>query len=328
MKKTFKTIGAFAACVPVAALAACGLKPAQNPAATRNDFAAKYTAAYEALTAGDAFLEIYDVLSISADGEKGTYRQNTVTAADYEIQKGSLVKAALSSSEEASAKIGEDTPSQKINIEKYVKDGMIYLCQTTKNNDQTEQTTSVEPLSAEDAALSFETLFFFPDETFIENFLTAEELTVKCNKNNTQMELSAPIDLAAFEAILTEISVVMGEYEYDYETLMTYTVRFDNAGNLLYFETEFTCKAKALAPVQAEENTESGETTENGENTESEETPVPEAPSDQATVTQRTRVTVKDASTVKLPSQSYLDAFKKENVPSEETPDNENTDGE
>ena len=329
MKKTLKLFGVFAACIPVAALTACGLKPAADPAATYQAFAEKYHTARKELLVGEAYFTSYNSVTISAKGAKGTLEQRTVTDADIETANGLVTKGAIWATQDSSTELGEEKESYDLSLEGYITNGGFYQKQTLSTAENTTEETTVEPFTAEDGTNIYAETLFFPTEEFIEEYCLAEELEVKCNKSNTQMQMSAPLNPLVFFSELNTVSSVLGDYEYDYDTSLTYTIRFDNAGNLLYTEMELYCKATAIAPQATEADDDQsvdGENSENGE-TENDSAATP-APIDSVTITAYSRVNIKDASTVRLPSQSQLESFKPQDTIPDETPDDKNNDGE
>ena len=94
MKKTWKSIGAIAVSVPMVAFAACGLQKSEDPAATYAAFAEKYNAAVASYAESDLFLDVYETVSVNAEGANGKMSLSYVDDSSYDFANGAITRAA------------------------------------------------------------------------------------------------------------------------------------------------------------------------------------------------------------------------------------------
>ncbi len=337
MKKILKTISACALCVPVAALAACGLQDVSDPAETWADFSQKAEKTMTDFSENGFYAAMYETISIKAAGENGSLNLSAMLDADIDVTKeGACERLALdlgldmqmvnANGEEATA---------ALDLTAYVKDSTAYLDYAMKADGE-EQKDKVKQALTEEGVLPV-SMFVTELETlqvsYDEVAASYPDLKLQTNKQGNLLKITTktPEEAVATFAPLTD--VVLGDYEYETECTLTQTYRFNNAGDLLYIEQELVYTKTVIVneePAPEEGNPDEGvapasDSDVEGGNTEGEggtegeapETETPATPDDNATIRLYKKTSFKDGSTVKLPSSDQLADFKGEG---EETP--------
>lgn len=364
MKKIWKTISACALCVPVAALAACGLQDVSDPAATWADFSQKAEKTTTDFAENGFYAAMYQTISVNAVGENGSLNLSATIDADMDATKeGTCERLALgldldmqmvdANGEEATA---------VLDVTAYVLDNAAYIDYAMKADGEEQKDKVKQALTEEDVlpVSMFVTELEALNTSYDEVAASSPDLKLQTNKQGNLLKIttSVPEEAVATFAPLTD--AVLGDYEYETECTLTLTYRFNNAGDLLYIEQEIVYTKTVIVneePAPEEGNpdegvepaadgdleggstegegsteggsTEGGNTEGEGGNTESEapETEEPTTPDDNATIRLYKKTSFKDGSTVKLPSSDQLADFKAEG---EETPtpdDGDNTTG-
>lgn len=340
MKKTWKSIGAIAVSVPMVAFAACGLQKSEDPAATYATFAEKYNAAVASYAEGDLFLDVYETVSVDAEGANGKMSLSSVSDSSYDFSNGALTRGAASEKMNTTMTLGETEIKSETSATAYLLDGFSYVHQMVKNGEDESEVKLKEAVSTDGESIGPSMLLVFPEGAFEEAFVGMENVVIQANKNNTHMKITADLDPTAIYEYLMGADEVLGEYDYDVEASFTFSVRFDNAGNLLYTEMLMEGKVSIAAAEEtpdedvepASEDLSADETpdgSEGGEET-PDETPEeePATPTDNASVRVYRKVSVKDGSTVKAPTEAQLESYKTQEELDAEVPEETPTDGE
>ena len=340
MKKTWKSIGAIAVSVPMVAFAACGLQKSEDPAATYATFAEKYNAAVAGYAESDLFLDVYETVSVNAEGANGKMSLSYVNDEAYDFANGAITRAAASQKMNTVMTLGETETKSETSATAYLLDGFSYVHQIVKDGENESEIKLKETASTDDTTINPSKFLVFPEGAFEEAFVGMENVVIQANKNNTHMKITADLDPMAIYEYLMGADEVLGEYDYDVEASMTYSVRFDNAGNLLYTEMLMEGKVSIAATEEtpdegvepASEDLSADETpdgSEGGEET-PDETPEeePVTPTDNASVRVYSKVSVKDGSTVKAPTEAQLESYKTQEELDAEVPEETPTDGE
>ncbi len=347
MKKTWKSIGAIAVSVPMVAFAACGLQKSEDPAATYAAFAEKYNSAVAGFAEGDLFLDCYDTLSVNAEGENGKMSISYANDASYDFASGALTRAATSQQVKMSTTVGEKETTSEMSYTAYLTDGLAYIHEVMKDGEAERDVKLKQTVSEDDTATDLSMLLVFPEGSFEEAFVGMENIVVQSNKNNTHMKITADANPMMIYEYLSGAEEVLGEYDYDVEASMSFSVRFDNAGNLLYSEMLIEGKVSIAQPeetpdenpddgvepisedLSGDENNDSSDNSSDDSSNDGEETPEePAAPTDNASVRVYRKVSVKDGSTVKLPTEAQLAEYKTQEELDAEVPEETPTDGE
>ena len=340
MKKTWKSIGAIAVSVPMVAFAACGLQKSEDPAATYATFAEKYNAAVASYAEGDLFLDVYETVSVNAEGTNGKMSLSYVDDSSYDFANGAITRAAASQKMNTTMTLGETETKSETSATAYLLDGFSYVHQIVKDGENESEIKLKETASTDDTTINPSKFLVFPEGAFEEAFVGMENVVIQANKNNTHMKITADLDPMAIYEYLMGADEVLGEYDYDVEASFTFSVRFDNAGNLLYTEMLMEGKVSIAAAEEtpdenvepASEDLSADETpdgSEGGEET-PDETPEeePATPTDNASVRVYSKVSVKDGSTVKAPTEAQLESYKTQEELDAEVPEETPTDGE
>ena len=340
MKKTWKSIGAIAVSVPMVAFAACGLQKSEDPAATYATFAEKYNAAVAGYAESDLFLDVYETVSVNAEGANGKMSLSSVSDSSYDFASGALTRGAASEKMNTTMTLGETEIKSETSATAYLLDGFSYVHQIVKDGEDESEIKLKEAVSTDGESIDPSMLLVFPEGAFEEAFVGMENVVIQANKNNTHMKITADLDPREIYEYLMDAGEVLGEYDYDVEASMTYSVRFDNAGNLLYTEMLMEGKVSIAAAEEtpdegvepASEDLSADETpdgSEGGEET-PDETPEeePATPTDNASVRVYRKVSVKDGSTVKAPTEAQLESYKTQEELDTEVPEETPTDGE
>ncbi|MBQ8352288.1 MAG: hypothetical protein IJY34_00690 [Clostridia bacterium] len=346
MKKTWKSIGAIAVSVPMVAFAACGLQKSEDPAATYATFAEKYNAAVAGYAESDLFLDVYETVSVNAEGANGKMSLSYVNDEAYDFASGVITRAAASQKMNMAMTVGETETKSETSATAYLLDGFSYVHQIVKDGENESEIKLKETASTDDTTINPSKFLIFPEGTFEEPFVGTENVVIQANKSNTHMKITADLDPMAIYEYLMGADEVLGEYDYDVEASFTFSVRFDNAGNLLYTEMLMEGKVSIAAAEEApEENPDEGvepvseeldgaETPDGSEAEGGEETPdetpeeEPATPTDNASVRVYRKVSVKDGSTVKAPTEAQLESYKTQEELDAEVPEETPTDGE
>lgn len=330
MKKTWKSIGAIAVSVPMIAFAACGLQKSEDPAATFTTFAEKFTAATAGFVEGELYLDYYQSATMSAKGANGEMSLTSISDNAFDFVDGKLVKCAAIANMETFAKLGDVEEKTAFDYSYYLTGGFSYTFMSTAMGEETQETKLKAAVSEEELGMPIEDLFSFPTESFETAFAGMENVVIESNKNNTLMKLTADVNVAFFAEYLTEAEGILGDYNYNADATLTLTIRFDNAGNLLYVETLMECSLSVAEETNnevspTEESVGGEETPDGGETPDGEETPEeePATPTDSATIRIYQKATVKDGSVVKLPSAEVLATYKTQDELNAEQPENE-----
>ena len=340
MKKTWKSIGAIAVSVPMVAFAACGLQKSEDPAATYATFAEKYNAAVASYAEGDLFLDVYETVSVNAEGANGKMSLSYVNDEAYDFASGVITRAAASQKMNTVMTLGETETKSETSATAYLLDGFSYVHQIVKDGEDESEVKLKEAVSTDGESIDPSMLLVFPEGAFEEAFVGMENVVIQANKNNTHMKITADLDPMEIYEYLMGADEVLGEYDYDVEASFTFSVRFDNAGNLLYTEMLMEGKVSIAAAEEtpdedvepASEDLSADETpdgSEGGEET-PDETPEeePATPTDNASVRVYRKVSVKDGSTVKAPTEAQLESYKTQEELDAEVPEETPTDGE
>lgn len=340
MKKTWKSIGAIAVSVPMVAFAACGLQKSEDPAATYATFAEKYNAAVASYAESDLFLDVYETVSVNAEGTNGKMSLSYVDDSSYDFANGAITRAAASQKMNMAMTVGETETKSETSATAYLLDGFSYVHQIVKDGEDESEIKLKEAASTDDVAIPPSKLLIFPEGTFEEPFVGTENVVIQADKNNTHMKITADLDPMEIYEYLMGADEVLGEYDYDVEASFTFSVRFDNAGNLLYTEMLMEGRVSIAAAEEtpdedvepASEDLSADETpdgSEGGEET-PDETPEeePATPTDNASVRVYRKVSVKDGSTVKAPTEAQLESYKTQEELDAEVPEETPTDGE
>ena len=340
MKKTWKSIGAIAVSVPMVAFAACGLQKSEDPAATYATFAEKYNAAVASYAEGDLFLDVYETVSVNAEGANGKMSLSYVNDEAYDFASGVITRAAASQKMNTVMTLGETETKSETSATAYLLDGFSYVHQIVKDGENESEIKLKETASTDDTTINPSKFLVFPEGAFEEAFVGMENVVIQANKNNTHMKITADLDPMEIYEYLMGADEVLGEYDYDVEASFTFSVRFDNAGNLLYTEMLMEGKVSIAAAEEtpdedvepASEDLSADETpdgSEGGEET-PDETPEeePATPTDNASVRVYRKVSVKDGSTVKAPTEAQLESYKTQEELDAEVPEETPTDGE
>jgi len=340
MKKTWKSIGAIAVSVPMVAFAACGLQKSEDPAATYATFAEKYNAAVASYAESDLFLDVYETVSVNAEGANGKMSLSYVNDEAYDFASGVITRAAASQKMNMAMTVGETETKSETSATAYLLDGFSYVHQIVKDGENESEIKLKETASTDDTTINPSKFLVFPEGAFEEAFVGMENIVIQANKNNTHMKITADLNPTEIYEYLMGADEVLGEYDYDVEASFTFSVRFDNAGNLLY--TEMLMEGKVSIAVAEEtpdedvepasEDLSADETpdgSEGGEET-PDETPEeePATPTDNASVRVYRKVSVKDGSTVKAPTEAQLESYKTQEELDAEVPEETPTDGE
>ena len=336
MKKTWKSIGAIAVSVPMVAFAACGLQKSEDPAATYATFAEKYNAAVASYAEGDLFLDVYETVSVNAEGANGKMSLSSISDSSYDFSNGALTRAAASAKMNTAMTLGETEIKSETSATTYLLDGFSYVHQIVKDGEDESEIKLKEAVSTDGESIDPSMLLVFPEGAFEEAFVGMENVVIQANKNNTHMKITADLDPMAIYEYLMGADEVLGEYDYDVEASFTFSVRFDNAGNLLYTEMLMEGKVSIAAAEEtpdegvepASEDLSADETpdgSEGGEETPEEE---PATPTDNSSVRVYRKVSVKDGSTVKAPTEAQLESYKTQEELDAEVPEETPTDGE
>ncbi len=344
MKKIWKTISACALCVPVAALAACGLQDVSDPAATWADFSKKAEKTTTDFSENGFYAAMYQTISVNAAGENGSLNLSATVDADMDATKeGTYERLALdldldmqmvnADGEEATA---------VLDLTAYVLDNAAYLDYAMKADGEEQNDKVKQALTEEDVlpVSMFVTELEALNTPYDEVVASSPDLKLQTNKQGNLLKITTSVPEEAVEPYSTLADAVLGDYEYETECTLTLTYRFNNAGDLLYIEQELVYTKTVIvneepAPEEgtpdegvepvADGDLEGGSTEGEGGNTEGEggaegeapETEEPATPDDNATIRLYKKTAFKDGSTVKLPSSDQLADFKAEG---EETP--------
>ncbi len=320
MKKILKSLGAVAVCVPVAAFAACGLKPADDPAATYATFAEKYTAAATALATGNAYLDSYMLLTVQAEGENGKVDLSAKQEAAYNITDSVVNTAAFSLTETTaytSAEGAEDKSSSVLT--NYFVDNTIYARTVTTAGEQVSDVKSVS--ESEAMPMDPASLLISLNADYNTAIAGMQNVVVQTSDDGTQMKLTAEVDPQLLNEYLSLVSGALGDYDFEIKTSIVYSMRFDFAGNLLYTEMETQCWVSIAQPeapegdeggVSAQADGEENDGNEGSESGNEEQTPAAPTPTDHAYVRIYQKTSVKDGNPVKLPTAAQLEAYKEE----------------
>lgn len=336
MKKIWKTISACALCVPVAALAACGLQDVSDPATTWADFAQKAEKVTADFAENGFYAAMYQTISVNAAGENGSLNLSAVLDADIDATKEGIcdrLALTLDLDMQMVDANGEEENSA-IDLTAYVLDNAAYLDYAMKANGEEETKKVKQALTEEDVipVSMFVTELDALQSPYDEVVASSPDLKLQTNKQGNLLKIttSVPQEAVAMYSALTD--AVLGDYDYETNCTLTMTYRFNNAGELLYLEQEIVYTQNVIvneqpapdegnpdegvAPVA--DDVEGGNTEgEGGTEGEAPETEVPATPDDHATIRVYKKTSFKDGSTVKLPSSGQLADFKAEG---EETP--------
>lgn len=337
MKKTWKSIGAIAVSVPMVAFAACGLQKSEDPAATYAAFAEKYNAAVAGYAEGNLFLDYYETISVNAEGANGKMILSSVNDSSYDFANGVTTRAAASQKMNVAVTVGDAETKNEMSVTAYLADGVSYMHQIESVGEEKREIKLKEAASTDIEPIDLSVLMLFPEGTFEEAFTGMENVVVQANKNNTHMKITADVDPMMIYQYLMGADEVLGEYDYDVEASMVFSVRFDNAGNLLYSEMLMEGKVSIAAAEEgtpdegvepASDNLDADETPDGSEG--GEETPEEESatPTDNASVRVYRKVSIKDGSAVKLPTAAQLETYKTQEELDAELPEETPTDGE
>ncbi|MBQ8375355.1 MAG: hypothetical protein IJX98_07285 [Clostridia bacterium] len=179
-------------------------------------------------------------------------------------------------------------------------------------------------------------LEFIPfSATYDEVAAEFSDLKMYASDNGTMFKIEFSADLTnASDDYAGEIISVLGEENIEMELTQSYTLRMDTSGNLISTEMELIAKFYEIAPET--DNSENGGE-ENGEVapvSDVSETPPAEGDEEESAPVNAKRegslrisfkTTVKDASSVKLPTKAELDTYKKPETTEEPSEGGEET---
>ena len=315
MKKTWKSIGAIAVSVPMVAFAACGLQKSEDPAATYATFAEKYNAAVAGYAESDLFLDVYETVSVNAEGANGKMSLSSISDSSYDFSNGALTRGAVSEKMNMAMTVGETETKSETSATAYLLDGFSYVHQIVKDGEDESEIKLKEAVSTDSESIDPSMLLVFPEGAFEEAFVGMENVVIQANKNNTHMKITADLDPMAIYEYLMGADEVLGEM------LMEGKVSIAAAE-----ETPDENVEPASEDLSADETPDGSE---GGEET-PDETPEeePATPTDNASVRVYSKVSVKDGSTVKAPTEAQLEAYKTQEELDAEVPEETPTDGE
>lgn len=299
MKKFAKHALALACVLPFAFSAtACSSFPEvaeTDRESVYTEYATKYENALAALSEKDFFLNYY--VSQISTAEQGAYASSTTATAemDADVSAGKVSRAATTVKTTETVKSGDTEESSSQNTFTYTLADGTYQKTEQRSGDET---TEEKSFTASETPSNFELDGAFLALPDFATLTAGGEVTVYADANGQGMR---------FEYVLSETG---GNYdgldctglETKEETTYAVTVRFDYAGNLLSIEAEMISRFTATAPQTSEPEQGGAEMMSDVQTT------LP--PNAKGYQRIYFKTTLRNASTVKVPTAKELETYK------------------
>lgn len=339
MKKFLKTLAVFSAAIPVAALSACNaLAPVNNDdkSAVYGQYADRFVASLEQLQTGTSFFNVYESELFTVHVGDNSAHLVSRGDADIDFKDGVSSRYALTNNAEIIAVAGDVEQSQTRGETAYLLADGLYLART----DSEVETGNVKSFTALESVdpnrlITLETIFagasdFSSAEEFFALYGEGEWLA---KEDGTQIQIK--VQRQAFDRSFYQLMLsAMGTDQLNVVIEETFTLVFDKQGNLSYVEREVTANVK-IAPPQADDEqggTENGDAAPTSEEVpddlpddETGEVPneeqAPATPTGEGYYRYYTKLSVKEGSTAKFPTQAELNSYKQAATPPAENPE-------
>ena len=350
MKKLIKTLTVLCTAIPVAALSACTALTAvtdENKPTVYQEYAEKLANSLTAMATGDVYFNDYtsEMFTTKSGEDFSQFAMRidcdaafTDAAATRMSQKATMDLTATMNGEEMNGKadmrayftedgIYQYVMEEATGAEKVEAKSFIPAAELAPEDLPTLQNSIHLPVGFDGSAEAFLSLYGGAE------WLTAEDGTKLQIKSNATNDWGG----SYFPAMIS----MLGGEGLSVEIEQTVTITFDKQGNLLFIEQEVVASATSTTtPPQAEEgngneevspandeasneeNTENEGNEENGEQAgEDENTHTPQTVTSTGNYRYYRKISVKNGSTVKLPTAAELETYKKPVEVPEETPD-------